>query len=215
MCNFEQAKGKKKKGANQPLIYIQMRSIQGEIGFSISLWWMNFLVADCIVSSRGVNIQLWASGVILHYKDWGTFTPPLHRKKKKALTIPISVPMFKQYPQGHLRHFSPIFNLHMKDDNISKEFCFKFKRKLVSALCPLCQPARANSVPQSEPAGGGSFCRCNWAQRVYTYPAVKKLHNIHNYTNQTTMAHGKKKIQRGNHSISCKLSFFFFEVQSR
>lgn len=49
--------------ANQPEIYIQMRtSIHEEIGFLFSFHRMNFLPADCIVSSAGVNIQLRASG---------------------------------------------------------------------------------------------------------------------------------------------------------
>lgn len=47
--------------------------------------------------------------------------------------------MFKQYPHGHLRHFLTHLNLHMKGDNISKEFYFKFNRKVVSALCTICQ----------------------------------------------------------------------------
>lgn len=103
---------------------------------SLSFQRMNFLVADRIVSSRGVNIQLWASGAILHYKDSEELLHLLATECNDNFHFCSNV---QTIPPRPFKTFFTRFNLHMKGDNISKESCFKFRRKLVSVLCPLCQ----------------------------------------------------------------------------
>lgn len=123
---------------------------------SLSFQRMNFLVADRIVSSGGVNIQLWASGAILHYRDSQELShlPATQRSDNFHFCFTVQT-----IPPRPLKTFFTRFNLHLKGDNISKEFCFKFKRKLVSALRPLCQPGGLilylkASQPQEHPFVG-------------------------------------------------------------
>lgn len=98
---------------------------------------MNFLVvADRIVSSRGVNIQLRASGAIFHYKDSEELLHLLATECNDNFHFCSNVQTMAPRP---FKTFFTHFNLHMKGSNISKELCFKFKRKLVSASCALCQ----------------------------------------------------------------------------
>lgn len=157
---------------------------------------MNFLVADRIVSSRGVNIQLWASGAILHYKDSEELLHLLTTEWNNNFHFCSNV---QTIPPRPFKTFFSRFNLHMKGDNISKEFCFKFKRKLVSALCPLCQRTGLilylkASQPEEDP-----FCRCNWVQRVYT---PMKNSTTHTTSLIRALPHGKKHHPRLNPETS-------------
>lgn len=120
---------------------------------SLSFQRMNFLVADRIVSSCGVNIQLWASGAIFHYKDSEELLHLLATECNDNFHFCSNVQTIAPRP---FKTFFTRFNLHMKGNNISKEFCFKFKRKLVSALCQwiqLIQYLKA-SQPQEDPFVG-------------------------------------------------------------
>lgn len=102
-----------------------MRSIHGN-WISFSFQRMNFLAADRIVSSGGVNIQLRASGSILHHKDYEAHLPLLVAEQCDNFHFCSSVQTIAPWP---FKTFFTHFNLHMKCNNIS-EFCFKFKRKL-------------------------------------------------------------------------------------
>lgn len=70
---------------------------------SFSFLKMNFLAADLIVLSD-INIQLWASGAVLHHHT-------LHTSTQGATAI--SAPAFKQWSPSNLGHISRL-NLHMK-----------------------------------------------------------------------------------------------------
>lgn len=124
---------------------------------------MNILVADRIVSSCGVNIQLWASGAFLHYKDSEELLHLLAVECNDNFHFFSNV---QTIPPRPFKTFFTRFNLHMKGNNISKEFFFKKKKSL--CIISLMSTNSANSVPQSKPAGGRSFCRCKRAQHVRT-----------------------------------------------
>ncbi len=122
---------KEKKKANQPLIYIQMRNIQGKLDFSfISQNEFPGGRSYCIVSSCGVNIQLRASGTILHYKHLQELLHLLAIERNDNFHF---CPDVQTIPPRPFKTFFSHFNLHMKGNNISKEFCFKFKWK--TCLC--------------------------------------------------------------------------------
>lgn len=141
---------------------------------------MNFLVADRIVSSHGVNIQLRASGAILHYKDSEELLHVLATECNDNFHFCFNV---QTIPLRPFKTFSPLLIYTWKAITYQRSTALKFKRKLVSALCPLCQRARLiqhlkASQPEEDP------CRCNWVQLVYT--PLKKFNYLHNDSNQSS-----------------------------
>lgn len=69
----------RREAANQAFDLYSNEKYTGGNWISLSFQRMNFLAADYIESSGGVNIPLGASGGTPHYRRFrGTFTPPRH-----------------------------------------------------------------------------------------------------------------------------------------
>lgn len=97
----------------------------GEIGFLFHFrewisWWQIVLYHLVALISSSERQELFF--ITKTQRNFYTSSP------WNAMTISISFPMFKQYPPRPFKTFFTRFNLHMKGNNISKEF-FKKNNK--------------------------------------------------------------------------------------
>lgn len=155
MLQFWAGKTGRKRGANQPLIYIQMRSIQGKLDFSFTSV-NEFPGGKSILYHLVALISSFERQELFFITKTEELLPLLATESSDNSHFCSNV---QTIPPRPFKTFFTHFNLHMKGDNISKEFCFKFKRKLVSSLCPLCQPTGLilylkASQPQEDPFVG-------------------------------------------------------------
>lgn len=132
-----------------------------EIGFLFHFrewisWWQIVLYHLVALISRSEHQELFF--ITKTWRNFYTSSP------QNAMTISISAPVFKQYPQGHLRHFSAVLIYTWKAITYQRSSALN-SRKTCLCLCPLCQRIRLilhlkARQPEDDP-------RCNWVQRIY------------------------------------------------
>lgn len=174
-------KNRKEKESKPAFDLYSNEKYTGEIGFFFHFrewisWWQIVLYHLVALISSSERQGLFY--ITKTRRNFYTSSP------QNAMTISISVPMFKQYPQGHLRNVSLVLIYTWKAITYQRSPALNSEENLFLSYVPFVNE-RANSVPQSKPAGGGFFCRCNWVQRVYT-----PMKNSTTYTTILIRPHG-------------------------
>ena len=154
---------RKEKGSKPAFDLYSNEKYTGEIGFLSHFrewisWWQIVLYHLVALISSSERQELFF--ITKTQRNFYTSSP------WNAMTISISFPMFKQYPRGRLRHFSLVLIYTWKAITYQRSSSLKKKKSL--CIISLMSTNSANSVPQSKPAGGRSFCRCKRAQHVRT-----------------------------------------------